>query len=461
MPRFISSSITAICLASAFGCSTLPQLPDADFAGITIRTVQDEQDTEKVRLALGLDFKVKNPMDIPLIVPAHSFDLLIDGAPASKTGVHEELVVAANDAAMSRYEFLLDLSDDGLGRAFGTAANFTFAASANVNIPDRILDVFGKQVLAQAAAAGTGGTTSPGGAPSSMETTLTFEHEGTIKLPRLPQIQSVANDAAAVSLVGETKLVAVEGMIGELDAVVRPIADFLSRYQAAVASQKVQVPVAEVLGWLGVPANLAGVAVTAVNASMQLQGRRSRMASAGSTIEIPVQLPPLSAVADQLEPGLGQKVDAFAADWSTARTNNLAQLSGVKIPTTLPGGVKIAMPFAISNPNTFAIHTPAFRLALVDGAGNPVARVQVEPRGASEAVANAPLLQTVEIAGSGSAPVSLTSELYWDKLGTDLLSMAGDGAGPDLSALTMVGQVSIDLGYGPITVPIKVPLSGR
>ena len=53
-------------------------------------------------------------MAVQLVVPQHSFDLLIDGAPASKTGVHEELIVPAKSEKLTRYEFLLDLSEEEL-----------------------------------------------------------------------------------------------------------------------------------------------------------------------------------------------------------------------------------------------------------------------------------------------------------------------------------------------------------
>jgi len=30
---------------------------------------------------------------------------------------------------------------------------------------------------------------------------------------------------------------------------------------------------------------------------------------------------------------------------------------------------------------------------------------------------------------------------------------------PDLEGMTLVGEVTLDLGYGPITVPLSVPLA--
>jgi hypothetical protein len=447
------------------GCATLGTIPSAQFSGMTVETVQQNPGDPSLKLNLGLDFKVKNPMDIKLVVPKHSFGLNVDGSPAAESGVKNEFSVGAKQAKTVRYDFVLDLSEAGLGRAFGKNATFGFTADADIDVPQKIIEILEDQLPdLSGLAEGTLSDLATGLQPltSSAEeglgkARLSFEHEGSLKLAKIPKIKARADQAQpTVGLVGQSETMNLANLLGELGADIGPLAEFFEQFQNAAVNQEVDLPVAELLELIGVPSNLTSAAITAINGVLAINGQSAISGSNGS-VTLPVPLPPLSDLLTTMDPDAAAKIDAFTGGWSSFQSNS-AQLAGMAIPTALPEGMRVSVPFALDNPNEFSVVAPSFRIGLVDAQGNPIALVQVQRPGSNGALDS---LQDrrVRVDGQTEAPLELVSEFHWDRLGMSLLELAANpNATPDLSGFQIVGDVTVDPGYGPITLPIRVPV---
>ena len=466
----MTSSLRALLVLAALatfstGCMT-GKLPSAAFSGMTVSTVQKSPGSEDMKLAVGFDFKVKNPLGIKLVVPKHTFGLNVDGSPVAETGHKGGFDVPAGKAKKVRYDFTLDLSKKGLGRAFGKDATFAFSADADIDVPQKIFEILedipGSSVVPDAAKGAGQDLLSTGlealqSADSSgmAKVRMTFAHEGSLKLAKFPKLRGEEGGKPEVALVGRSETMSLDNVIGELTKDVEPLAIFLEQFENAALNQQVDIPVGDLLERIGVPSNLTSAALTAINGVLQLNGKQP-IGSKNNSVAVPVQLPKLSSLLGTLDPKAGQKIDQFTSGWTDFKSN--PTLGSLVIPTALPQGIRVATPFLIDNPNEFLIHAPTFKLGLVAADGTTVALVAV----GAPAAANTPLGSTqstlVKVDGQSTAGLSLVSEFNWDKIGADLLGAAAGGTQPDLSGLRLMGEVSIDPGYGPITVPLNIPL---
>ena len=449
------------------GCATLGVVPSAQFAGMTVETVQQTPGDPNLKLNLGLDFRVKNPMDIKLVVPKHAFGLNVDGAPVAESGVKSEFTVGSKAVQTVRYDFTLDLSEQGLGRAFGKDATFGFTADVEIDVPQKILEILEDQlpelgglsesagkslsnsVTALSSAAGEGGLA---------KAKLSFEHQGRLKLAKIPKIKARAgNPQPEFGLVGQSETMNLTNLLGELGADIGPLAEFFEQFENARVNQQVDLPVGEILELIGVPSNLTSSVLTAVNGVLSLNGKPG-IGSRNNTVTVPVQLPALPELLGALDPQAAAKISAFTDGWANFESNQ-GQLAGLAIPTALPEGLRFAVPFALDNPNEFSIVAPSFRIGLVDASGAPVLLVQVQKPTQGSGTLTDLQDRRVSVSGQSEAPLELVSEIHWDRLGTSLLELAANpGARLDMSGLQIVGDVTIDPGYGPITLPIRVPL---
>lgn len=448
------------------GCATLGAIPSAQFAGMTVETIQRTPGAADLELSLGLDFRVENPMDIQLVVPEHGFGLNVDGAPVAKSGVKREFSVPARSAQTVRYDFTLDLSEQGLGRAFGKDATFGFTADADIDVPQKVLEILEEQLpdlggLSESAAKAVSGSLTAVSSAAEGEfgkATLSFEHQGRLKLAKIPKI--IAREGQAqptVALVGQSETLNLATLLGELGADIGPLADFFEQFEAARVNQQVELPVGDLLELIGVPSNLTSAALTAINAMLSLNGKPS-VGSRNNTVTVPVQLPALPELLGALDPQAASKISAFTSGWANFESNQ-GQFASLSIPTALPEGLRFAVPFALENPNEFSIVAPSFRIGLADASGAPVMLVQVQQPTATASTLTSLQDRRVTVAAQSRAPMELVSEFHWDRLGTSLLELAANpNAHPDFSGLQIVGDVTIDPGYGPITLPIRVPL---
>ena len=456
----------ALPLAFSSGCMT-GKIPSAAFAGMTVKTVQKEPGTQKVELDVGFNFKVKNPTGIKLKVPQHDFGLQIDGASVANTGSKKGFEVPAGTAKKITYDFRLDLSEDGVGKAFGKDATIAFTADANVDVPREIVDIIsqipGSEIISDEAKnagvelLGTGfqaleGTTGEGLGKAK----LTFAHEGSLRLPKFPKIKAKSGAKPEVALVGTSETASLENLIGELTSKVEPLAVFLEQFENAAMNQKIDIPVGELLERIGVPSNLTSAALTAINGVLQLNGKKT-IGSKNNAIEVPVDLPKLSSLLGTLDPKAAQKINTFQSGWSDFKNN--PNIGNLVIPTALPQGIRVATPFQIENPNEFSVIAPSFKLGIVAADGSPIALVGVAAPSALTGSLGTTKRQHLSVSAGASSDLQLVSEFNWDKLGTNLLMAAASGAKPDLTGLSLIGEISVDPGYGPITVPINIPLA--
>ncbi len=455
------------------GCATMGNLPSAQFHGMRIETVQPEPGSDDLSLNVGFEFKVDNPLGIKLSVPEHSFGLEIDGAPVASTGVRREFDVGAKDFRIVTYDFTLALGPDGLGSAVGKDAEFAFLAEADIDVPARVIkilednlpDVSGTAtdlgIGAEGLSAGLTGLSSGGG--DSTTAKLTFGKTGRMRLPKVPRVQPPPPGVnPRVQLVGSSETMSLGNLLGDLEEAGEPIVQLLDILQGAAVEQEIRLPVGDLLEEIGVPRELTGAALATLNAFMSTQGAGS-LPSSNSTVAIPVDLPPLSELLQTVDPQASAKIAAFEDSWEDFTSGTLGMDSGLAIPTALPSGMRVAAPFAIANQNEFPIQTPAFRLAIVDASGNPVAVVGALPSSEASGAANdltVPAYRTVEVAGQADQAMELVTEIHWDALTGGLLEAAvsGASAAPQLEGMRLVGEVTVDPGYGPITVPLSVPL---
>ncbi len=466
-PLFRLSLLVGLCvfLSVGSGCMT-GKIPSAQFSGMTVKTVQKAPGSPQVELDVGFNFKVKNPTGIKLNVPGHQFGLEVDGSSVAKTGTKKGFSVAAGTAKTVTYDFRLDMSKDGIGKAFGTDASIAFTADANVDVPREVIDILsqipGSEVVPESLKTaggdliGTGlqaleGTTTSGLGKAK----LSFSHEGQLRLPKFPKVSVKPGAKPEVALVGTSETMNLDNVVGQLTSKVEPLAIFLEQFENATVNQKIEIPVGELLERIGVPSNLTSAVLTAINGVLQLNGKAA-IGNKNNAVEVPVDLPKLTTLLASLDPKAAKKVNDFQAGWADFKAN--PSIGNLVIPTALPQGVRIATPFQIDNPNEFSIMAPSFKVGIVAADGSPIAVVGIASPSVMGAKLGATKEQRVGIAAQGSSELQLVSEFNWDKLGADLLGGAATGEAPDLSGLRLMGEISVDPGYGPITVPINIPL---
>jgi len=450
-------------LLATMGCASKLNLPRASFHGMTIQTVQPDDD--RLELEVGVDFKVDNPLGFRLTVPEHTFGLAIDGAPATSTGVHRAFEVKAKKQEVVTYALRLD--PVALGKALGRDATFQFQADVDLDVADALQRTMGDilrgagEAGAQLAGASEDAVAAAGETAESASTvTLSFEHTGRLKIPKVPRVRR-AQDAAgpAVSLVGESAVLNLDDALADLKASGGPVVQLLAQILGQRPQQDLTLPVGDLLEAAGVPSNLVSGALQALNTFLVLQGE-SRVRSRGTQVTVPVQMPRLDQLVATLDPAAAEKIDAFTASWEGFSNGTLAGAEGLQIPTALPSGLRVMAPFAIHNPNEFAVHTPTFRLGLVDGDGQPLLLIGALPTAEADTTdLSVRRVSPMQAEGQTDTPMSLVSEVHWDQLTGGLLQAAVEGGPVKLPAgVRLVGEVTIDPGYGPITVPLNIAL---
>ena len=456
------------------GCASMANLPSAQFHGLRIEMVQQSPGSDQLSLKVGFDFKVDNPLGIKLTVPEHSFGLEIDGAPVASTGLRREFEVGAKAHRIVAYDFTLGLGPDGLGAALGKDAEFAFLAQADIDVPAKVIQILQDNlpdlsgtagdlgIGAEGLSEGLSGLSTSGG--DATKAKLRFGKTGRMRLPKVPRVEPPAGGARPqVQLVGSSEVMSLGALLGDLEEAGEPIVQLLDILQGAATDQVIRLPVGALLEEIGVPRELTGAALATLNVFMTAQGQGS-LPSKNQTIAIPIDLS-LGELLSTVDPQASSKIAAFGSSWEDFTSGTLGLDSGLAIPTALPSGMRVAAPFQIANQNEFPIQTPSFRLAIVDAAGNPVAVVGALPSAQAGQASNdlsVPAFRTVEVAGQASQAMELVTEIHWDALTGGLLEAAlsgGGGTPPQLDGMRLVGEVTVDPGYGPITVPLSVPLA--
>jgi LEA14-like dessication related protein len=458
-------TLLALIVLLSPSCATTA-LPRAEFYGMAIQTVQPDPKKDDIELTIGLDFQVKNPLDVKLIVPKHEFSLAIGGARLGATGTKQEVEVAKKGKKLVRYDFTFQLNDRTIGKSLGKDATFSFGATADVDLPQHILrtleldktaagEALGElgEALEEAVGAAVGkgqkGKKSKGGKKAKSKKNkgfqLQFAHEGRVRLPKMPVVRAPADATPEVRLV--TGTTQVPGL-RNIEQWMKPVAALFQALAGGKSKQELRLPVAELLSFLGVPKAKASTAVAAINTALSLTGG-SRVASADGTVPVRFDLD-LGEALRAVDPKAKKTMEDFLSGW----TRNQAAFTAISgSGLAIPEGMALAVPFRLQNPNEFPITAPAFRFGLTDDSGKNVAIIQVLPeRGEVGKAGSKGALLT--LGAEKTAEMQLVSEVNWALLGLGLQSLQGG----DASKLKLAGELVVDLGLGPLTIPFSFAL---
>jgi hypothetical protein len=476
MPRLGTLPLLSLLLGAAplAGCATSGILPSAQFQGLRIETIQADPGKEDLDIALTLDFEVQNPLGVAIELPKHRFALEVDGKEGIGAGTQDGFMVPARTSRLVRYPFRLDLGSRGLGAALGKEAEFAFVATADLELPRRAREAVEKALgegagKAAGEAAGALGDAAGELAENALRVAaeaggkrkleLTLAHRGKVRLPKMPEI--VAKSGARPELEpvrGSGSGLRLPRELDEFREKAQPVA-VLEAALGRNLDRNVQIPVGEMLQAMGVPSSLTSGAVDAINVFLRARGKP--VIGAGGSVPLPVELPPAATLLKSVSPGADDRIEGFLAAW---RAFSEAIESGeLALPGEIPAGMRVSTPFQIRNPNQFAVTAPAFRFALLGPDGKPLlllgalpAGVPVESGGRGDARD-----RTVEVAAGARTDMQLVGEIRWDLLGAGIGGAAAGGAGGGGGAppLTLAGEWTLDLGYGPVTVPLELRLS--
>ncbi len=434
---------------------------------MAIQTVQPDPKKDDIELTIGLDFQVKNPLDVKLIVPRHEFSLAVDGARLGGSGTKQEYEVGKKGKKVVRYDFTFELNDKTIGKSLGTDATFSFGAKADVNLPSHILRTLGLDKGAAGEALSEIGDALQGALEDAVNGKngkkkgkkpksqakgkkskgfqLAFQHEGRLRLPKMPLVKPPDGQRPEVSLVtGTTQVPGLKN----IDQWMKPVAALFSVLAGGKTDQEIRLPVADLLGFLGVPKNKAGMAVTAINTALSLTGG-SKVAGSDSTVPIRFKLD-LGQALQGVDPEAMNRRGAFLEAWGLNQAA-FAAISGSGF--AIPEGMQLSVPFRMQNPNKFAITAPAFRFWLVHQDVKNVPVIQVLPESGKVVTAGGDgALMT--LGAEKTADMQLVSEVNWALLGLGLQGLQGGEAGK----LKLAGELVVDLGLGPLTIPFSFAL---
>jgi len=442
------------------GCATTGVLPRAQFAGMTITTVQPEPGSDALSLDLGLDFRVHNPWGIKLTVPAHEFGLELGGVSLARSGTKGDTKVPPRKSEILHYQFRFNLKDPKLEKVRGTEARFAFTAKADVDLPRRVLEGLQENLpdlegLGELGALAEGAIQVAGeGKGKAGRVRLQMDHEGAIKLPKLPVLEPAGDASPKVALVGDMQWKSLQDLLGPLTESVEPFRRLVEGALRQDLNTQVELPVGQLLEAMGVPRGQLGGALQALNTFLAVQGQ-GRIASTNVQIPLPVSLPSALQLVSSIDPEAGQKARRFVESWRTFLQDGIGELGNeLRIPVKLPEGLRVESAFRVENPNQFPIHAPSFRLAVVARDGTPVAQIQAVPRARLDLPLGRVADRDVTVEGGGSREMVLAGDFNWAALGATLVQLAAGQA--DTSGLQLRGEMVLDLGYGPITLPVSV-----
>ncbi|HYV50165.1 MAG TPA: LEA type 2 family protein [Myxococcaceae bacterium] len=437
MPLLRSPAVLLVVLLA--GCPK--QIPSAAFTGAQVKAVQPNLVDRSLRIDLELDFLVRNPLPARLVVPAHEYRLKLGDGPAQVASLGETVIEPGKNQAFP-YRFALVLSGPGavatLQPLLGRDVPYTFEADAKVDLPDWVLKEIGSP-RPEAGAVKEAWAQLPA---EFREGKVSFLHEGTLRLPKLPELSRSTSAQPKVEMIGGAVQPGPDpsAALAQLKSALQPFVDTL---QNALDSRPPSFTLSgsQVLQLAGIPSDKLGAARTA------LSNIGINIAKNDASITLPINPPtPMDGL---------KRVDSLAGDrWSSFKTAfsrfNPAAFSTPGLPTSFPQGIKVTVPFRLKNPNTFSIRLPGLRLNAIRPEDQKlVSSVRaVALSGATSATA-----EGIVIPAGGVVDMALTTELHWDQLG-GLLAQLQSGGGPLPPRLQ--GEIALDVGLGQLTIPIDL-----
>jgi hypothetical protein len=398
------------------------------FQGARVQAVQPDLARRELRLDFALDFRVSNPLKFPIVIPAHDYTLdLGDGAHVAGSR-QAEVRLAPDETRTLSYPFTLELSAAGLRDLAGRDSAYRFTTSTDA------VKAVGLQL----------GVSLPGLPPPFQDGKLTLTHEATLRLPLLPEVRwPEAGRAPSIELLG-ANVQTVDGAaaLGELQRAMGPLVTALGTALTTRPSWSPSLTLGQLLDHLkvgsGGPINQRRAAISAINAARQASGLEP--INEGSQIGPSLQLPsPLDLMGDTAK----TQWNGLLASWRSFPPEALRRV--LVVPTSLPTGVRLRMPFRLHNPNHFPIATPRFRFELAPASGGAgFARAQVVPRGGGNAAT---------LPARAGLDMELVTEFTWSQLG-GLVELARQN--PTVPPVRLSGDVSVDVGYGQLTLPIQL-----
>ena len=137
------------------------------------------------------------------------------------------------------------------------------------------------------------------------------------------------------------------------------------------------------------------------------------------------------------------RAEDFWDNFVTAWGSFMAGPGNVVLPTGLPDGIRLTIPFDIYNPNHFPIESPRLRADVrVSGRTTRLSRLDASPVGS----ALIPPQQTRRM--------RVIAELRWSEIQGGMSALvSGQSVNVDLD-----GEVTADVGYGPMRIPVSLAL---
>ncbi len=135
--------------------------------------------------------------------------------------------------------------------------------------------------------------------------------------------------------------------------------------------------------------------------------------------------------------------DDYWEDFVTAWGSFMAGPGNVVVPTGLPDGIRVTIPFDIHNPNRFPIESPQLRADLrLAGRTTRLSRLDARPVGSTI------------IPPQQTRRMRVVAELRWSEIEGGMWSLlSGQSVNVDLD-----GEISADVGYGPMRIPVNLAL---
>lgn len=434
-------------LGPVMGCSS--QRHVVGFQGARVQAVQPDIVRRELQIDFALDFKVRNPLKFPLVIPAHDYTLEL-GEGAHVVGSRQaELRLAPEETRTLSYPFKLDLSAAGLRELAGRDAPYRFSASSDaVKAVRRQLDaVVPTKGGAAAALSALEELSRKALPPMFQDGKLVLAHESTLRLPLLPEVRwAGAGRAPSIEMMG-ANVQTVDGtaVLNELQRAMRPLVSTLETALTTRPSWTPSLTLRQVLDHLrvgtvrinGIPVDERKAVITAINAARRAVGEGE--INEDSTLGIHFQVPsPLELMQVRQE-----QWNSFLTAWRGFPPEALRR--PLVIPTSLPTGIRLRMPFRLHNPNQFVIAVPRFRLDLQPASGGGgIVQARVVPRAPGSPAA---------LSAESGLDMELVAEFTWDQLG-GLLRLTQQN--PMVPPVRLSGDVSVDVGYGQLTLPIQL-----
>ncbi|MEO0468530.1 MAG: hypothetical protein AAF206_02835 [Bacteroidota bacterium] len=427
-------------------------IPTVGFRGVEVKSFQPSLELEKMRLTLGLRFLFRNPFNKALSIPEHTFKLELNGDPMPGMPVQKRgFSVPANSERMQTYEVQFNLDPEGnlaVLDVLGKDNVYRFSSSVKLDLSDFLNELEKYDIDLPSNQLTENGKLKNYLNKKLGTRTLEFAFSDTIRLPTLPEIKPSVHPIR-VQFTGQMNEI-------NLKALRDPVENFgdvlINESGAAVTdpflnlleNTEIVVPAPTFTNWARTDTiNILDHTIAMLESFSgqgnidgkwdQLKGKLSYSSD---------QLAMDQVVNKVLKPMLGNQVgtkwNQFKNQWEAFK----AMPDMVRYPGAQVDGLRIEVPFLFVNRNEFAIEAPAFFTDATLNDYNPISFAG-GPRSTQQRM----------IPGGGEREMRLVLNLRWGEANQGILNMLEQ----QVLQPGLKGETMIDLGYGPIRVPMNLP----